>query len=229
MTYVILNNMIKEKLRAEHIAILAGYGLGGIDFADISLFRYKRGEFVLQQGHPCPHILLVTEGKMKVFNTVPNGRTLLFCYYASSGIIGEVEFAVDSDEAASSVQAVTDVSCIGVPRARYSSELKSNIAFMNAVSVELAQKLFKSSKNSALTILHPLDVRLCAYIALVNTDGFFREKLTETAEVLGTSYRHLLRTLDSLCHKGVLQKTPQGYAVSDEDALRRIGGDCYLQ
>jgi CRP/FNR family putative post-exponential-phase nitrogen-starvation transcriptional regulator len=220
--------MEKEKLSEQHMAALAEYGLA-TDVSDISLFRYKSDEFILQQGYPCPYILILLEGRMKVFNTVLSGRTLLSCYYATSGILGEVEFASDAHAAASSVQAVTDVSCIAIPIARYKNELKGNITFMNAVSAALAQKLFLSSRNSAAAILHPLDARLCAYIAMTNTGGCFREKLTELAEILGTSYRHLLRTLNGLCLRGVLEKTPQGYLIRDEAELGRISGDCYLK
>lgn len=220
--------MVKEKLMPEHIAVLARYGLGNIDVSDICVFRYNSGEFILRQGYPCPYLLLVLEGRMKVLSTVPSGRTLLNCYQTSSGIIGEVEFSADSDSAASSVQAVTPVACIGIPRARFGDELKSNVTLLRAVNTELAQKLYRSSKNSAATILHPLDERLCAYIAMTNTGGCYREKLTDTAEILGTSYRHLLRTLGKLCAKGVLEKTPQGYIIRDEAELRRIGKDCYI-
>lgn len=221
--------MVKERLRTEHKSVLAGYGLERTDAADIFLVRYKSSEFIFRQGYPCPDILLVLEGRMKVFNTAPNGRTLLFCCDTSSGIVGEVEFSAGMKEAASSVQALTDVSCVAIPRSRYQGELRSNIIFMNAVSAALAQKLFRSSNNSAAMILHPLHVRLCAYIAITNTDGCFREKLTETAEILGTSYRHLLRTLERLCGSGVLEKTPRGYLIKDEASLKRTGGDCYLK
>lgn len=216
--------MIKEKLSAEYASILAKYGLEDLSSADIHILRYKSGEFILQQGYPCPYVLLVLEGKMKVFNTVQSGRTLLFCYTATSGILGEVEFAANIDTAASSVQAVTDVSFIGIPRARYKNELKNNIAFMNVLSAALAQKLFRSSKNSVAAILHPLDARLCAYITMTKEGGYFNGKLTETAEMLGSSYRHLLRTIDNLCKKGVLEKSPKGYFIKDEAALKRIGG-----
>lgn len=221
--------MVKERLKAQHIDVLAEYGLESIDRAEIFLFRYKSGEFILRQGYPCPYVLLVLEGKMKIFNAAPNGRTLLFCYNAASGIIGEVEFAADCDAAASSVQAITDAACIGIPRERYRNELKGNIAFMNAVSAALAQKLFRSSKNNAAMMLHPLAARLCAYISMTNEDGCFKEKLTDVAQMLGTSYRHLLRTIHDLCVKGVLEKTPQGYFISDAAALLHISDDCYME
>jgi CRP-like cAMP-binding protein len=220
--------MIKERLKPEHMPVLSQYGLEGAYAADMYVHHYKANEFIIRQGYPCPYVLLVLEGKLKVFNTVPNGRTLLFCYDTTGGMIGEVEFASDSVDAASSVQALTDVLCIGIPRARYKSELKSSITFMNALSEALAQKLFRSSKNSAAAILQPLAARLCAYICISSADGCFSEKLTDVAALLGTSYRHLLRTLSGLCAQGVLEKTPRGYFVSDEATLARISGDCYL-
>ncbi|MEG2718091.1 MAG: helix-turn-helix domain-containing protein, partial [Clostridia bacterium] len=73
----------------------------------------------------------------------------------------------------------------------------------------------------------PLQARLCSYIRIVCANGFFHEKLTELAELLGTSYRHLLRTLDALCAQGVLSREENGFRVMDEEALQRLGGDAY--
>lgn len=217
--------MKREPLKREHIAVLDVYGLGGVDHSPIYLSVFAGGEFILRQGYTCPYVYIVLDGKMKVFLTVPDGRTLLVSYYASNVILGEVELALDNDTAASSVQAITEVSCICIPRDRYQAEMKDSIPFINAVSAELAQKLFCSNRNSASTILHSLETRLCAYIANTNINGYFKETLTEVAEILGTSYRHLLRTLEKLCRKGVLEKTHRGYLIRDMDILKHSGGE----
>lgn len=220
--------MKKEKLQTGHYDTLAQYGLKDLDDSEMVLLRYKSEEFIIQQGYACPYLLIILEGRMKVFNTAQNGRTLLFCFNTTTGIMGEVEFATNLETAASSVQAITDVTCIGIPRTRYQKELKSNAVFMNAVSTALAHKMFRSNNNSAINILQTLDVRLCAYIAMTSINGCYKEKLTETAELLGASYRHLLRTLDNLCRQGLLQKTKSGYLIEDEAALKQKGGDYYL-
>ena len=217
--------MKKELLKSEQIALLDTYGLGGVDRSHIALSLFAGGEFILRQDYACPYVYIVLNGKMKVFLTVRSGRTLLVSYYASNVILGEVELALNNDTAATSVQAITEVSCICIPREFYQEEMKNSIPFMNAVSAELAQKLFYSNRNSASTILHSLETRLCAYIANTNSEGYFREKLTEIAEVLGTSYRHLLRTLENLCRGGVLKKTPRGYLIKDMAELKHRGGD----
>lgn len=221
--------MTKQKLQPEHRKEMAKYGLSDMDDESISVLCFKKHEYLLQQGCPGEYLLLVLSGRMKVFIMSPNGKTLLFCFYTGQGILGEAEFATGAKTAAMSVQAITDVTCIGIPRGRYQEALSQNIVFMNAVSSALAGKLFRCTRNSAVTILYSLESRLCAYIAMTNDNGFFNEKLTEISEVLGTSYRHLLRTLDGLCKQGVLRKDGKSYFVADFEALKQKGEDYYLE
>jgi CRP/FNR family putative post-exponential-phase nitrogen-starvation transcriptional regulator len=221
--------MIKEKLEPEHRTALKEYGLADISVDDLAVLQYRKNEYMLRQGYACDHVLLVLSGRMKVFITSSNGKTLLFCFYSTEGILGEAEFATGESVAAMSVQALTDVTCIGIPRDHYQAYLKQNIAFMNAVNSALAYKLFRRTRNSAVTILYSLESRLCAYIAITSENGCFSEKLTEVSEILGTSYRHLLRTLDSLCAQGILQKGVKCYHVCDPAALNQKGEDYYLE
>ena len=216
--------MIKEGLRPEHHSVLAEYGLADIDPDGLSLLRFRKNEYLLRQGYTSEYVLLLISGRMKVFITSPAGKTLLFCFYTGTGILGEAEFATGKSTASSSVQAITEVTCIGIPRKRYQRYLQENVAFMNAVSSALALKLFRCSVNSAATILHSLEPRLCAYIAMTHENGCFTEKLTEVSEVLGTSYRHLLRTLYGLCNEGVLEKAAKGYVIKSPAALKQKGG-----
>ncbi len=221
--------MLKQKLKPDDMKVLDEYGLADMNLDEVAVLHFRKNEYMLRQGYASESILLVLSGKMKVFIMSPNGKTLLFCFYTKRGILGEAEFATGAETAAMSVQAITDVYCIGIPRDRYHDYLTRNIAFMNAVSAALASKLFRCTRNSAVTILYSLESRLCAYIAMMSDNGCFNEKLTEISEALGTSYRHLLRTLDSLCRQGVLRKAGKGYHVEDREALERIGDDYYLE
>lgn len=57
----------------------------------------------------------------------------------------------------------------------------------------------------------------------VNESLYFNENLTHLSELLGTSYRHLLRTLNDLCKQGVINKEEEGYRVADKERLNQIG------
>ena len=219
--------MIKRKINSSHTEILKSYGLVSLDASDIFLAGYKSGEYILRQGYEVEHLLFITQGRMKVFVSAPNGKSLFLCSY-KSGVVGDVELMTGDKMAASSVQAITDVWCIAIPVSLYRSRLKSNNAFMNKMAEGIALKLCQSSKNNAVNILNSLESRLCSYIAIASADGYFSESKTVLSEILGTSYRHLLRTLNKLCGEGVLCKEGKGYRVLDEKALISIGEDYYM-
>ena len=55
----------------------------------------------------------------------------------------------------------------------------------------------------------------------------FNEKLTELAELLGTSYRHLLRTINALINKGVISKENGYYKILDQKLLKTLSVGVY--
>ena len=219
--------MIKRKINNTHIKILKSYGLENLDTGDIFLAGYKGGEYILRQGYDVEYLLFIVEGRTKVFVTAPNGKSLFLCSY-KSGVVGDVELMTGDSLAASSVQAITDVWCIAIPVSLYRVKLKNNNIFMNKMAESIAVKLCQSSKNNAVNILNSLESRLCSYIAITSVDGYFEESKTVLSEILGTSYRHLLRTLNKLCTQGVLEKRGKGYSILDEKALTATGEDYYM-
>ncbi|PFD89043.1 hypothetical protein CN288_28095, partial [Bacillus sp. AFS023182] len=55
----------------------------------------------------------------------------------------------------------------------------------------------------------------------------FNGNLTETSELLGTSYRHLLRTLNTLCDKSVIRKNNGYFEVINIGLLKQLAADVY--
>ncbi|OYO76234.1 hypothetical protein CG709_15530, partial [Lachnotalea glycerini] len=51
----------------------------------------------------------------------------------------------------------------------------------------------------------------------------FSENLTALSELLGTSYRHLLRTLRNFCDNGYLLKEKGYYKIIAPNQLRALG------
>ena len=214
--------MNNGKFTLAHKKYLSDFGLDDIDMDGLLLQNYGKGEFLCEQGYPLSNLLIVVKGRIKVCSMASNGKTLLFCCNDPGTILGEVELMTHA-AASSSVRALTEVQCIVIPHERYRDYLFSNIRFMNCICRAMAEIVTETSTNGASNILYSFEARLCAHIAMAQENGHFDEKLTELAEYLGTSYRHLLRTLDILCKKGVIEKTQNGYAVKDDLKLRTIG------
>lgn len=205
---------------------LQKYGLSDFDAQGVKVLKFKKGEHLCQEGFPMDYFLFMMEGKAKAYTNLSNGKSLLLCFYANAGVLGEVELMTDGI-CTTNVQALSDVTCMAIPMREYRDNLRNNISFMNLVASHLAKKLDRSAKNGAINILLPLEARLCSYIIMISEDGLFKENLTGVAELLGTSYRHLLRTIDGLRKEHVLEKIPGGYKIADRTELQRRAQDFY--
>jgi hypothetical protein len=73
-----------------------------------------------------------------------------------------------------------------------------------------------------------LEERLASYVMNISENNVFCENLTLLAELLGTSYRHLLRTLKSFCDKGYLKKENGVYKIIAPNQLSELGADIYM-
>lgn len=221
--------MKKEPLKEEHIRRLASYYITDIDLRDSVMLRFRPGETILREGMPMEYLLFAVSGKAKVCSATTNGKDLLLCYYISEGIIGDIELMTDTHIASTTMNAITEFLCIGLPYAKYADVLKANLSFVNRVGRELSIKLLRDSKNRAITALHSGEERLCAYILLTAQDSVFSETLTDVARSIGVSYRHMLRILRRLCSEGVMVKEIDGYRIVDRTELIRRAQDFYVK
>lgn len=200
----------------------------------MNLFLFKSGEYLCKENEELSHIFFFVEGKAKVYITLSNGKSLLLCFYQDFMILGDVEL-VGKKIASTNVQAIEDVYCIGIFLDRARAHLLKDSKFLKIICNSLGEKLIRSYNNSSINLLYPLKNRLASYILAAGKprdceEGRriqFQGNLTEIAELLGTSYRHLLRTLNDLTSIGILRKKNACFEVIDLDQLKELAGDLY--
>ena len=170
----------------------------------------------------------------KVFKTLPNGRNLLLAFYKPFRIIGDIEI-IKSQAATGTIQALSTCYCLAIPMEKARLELIKDNRFLKFICESLAGKLEAVSMNSSINQLYPLENRLASYIneSIIYNENEenlyidFDENLVNIAELLGSSYRHLLRTFNILCKKGVLEKEDGKYKVINKLLLKDLAGDLY--
>lgn len=203
------------------------FGYTALEKYDPLIHVYEPGEFVCQESKTVTHLLLVLQGNAKVLNSLENGKQLLCCFYEPGSFMGDIELLMEEFDAVSSVQAITTFICLAIPITQNKKTIYEDLKFMQQISKGVAGKFKRTTKNFTHIILYPLEVRLCSYIDTCVKDDLFSEKLTEVSEVLGTSYRHLLRSLNSLIEDGILQKEKQGYRIINRKELSARSKDYY--
>ncbi|HHT7237287.1 MULTISPECIES: cyclic nucleotide-binding domain-containing protein [Bacillus cereus group] len=199
----------------------------------MELIFFKKNEFICRENEEIDYLYFFVEGKAKAFNTLSNGKSVLLCFYDSLQLLGDVEL-IHSQKISSNVQVMVDSYCVGLPLGKVRNQLFHDATFLKCICGSLAQKLHRLSKNSTINLLYPLENRLASYMLAAGERAeqydnriVFNGNLTETAELLGTSYRHLLRTLNSFCDKEVIKKNSGCFEVMNIEVLRELAADVY--
>lgn len=197
---------------------------------EMKLLLFKKNEFLCKEGEPLEYLLFLTDGKAKSFISLENGRNLLICFYEDFEVMGDVEL-LSSQNASGSMQAVEDSYCIGIPMSFINPGLMDDSRFLRFVCKSLGNKLHRGSHNSSINLLYPFESRLAGYILKTSekTERInFEGNLTEIAELLATSYRHLLRVLDKFCEMKYLRKDRGFYEVINYDELKKLSAEVYI-
>lgn len=200
----------------------------------MELLLFKKNEHICRESEDINYLFFFVKGKAKVYTTLSNGKSLLLCFYQDFKILGDLEI-INPQNASSSVQVIEDAYCIGISLENARTYLLNDVKFLRFMCNSLGEKLNRCSKNSSINLLYSLQNRLASYILATGerTDSNgeiiieFNENLTEISELLGTSYRHLLRTLNILCSKGVIIRKHNYFQVTDEINLRKLAADLY--
>lgn len=200
----------------------------------MELFLFTKNEYICKIDESLDYLFFFVEGKAKIYSTLSNGKSLLLCFYTPFKVLGEAEF-LHYETANSNVQIIEDAYCIGISFENIRKLAMNDSKFLRFACDNLGQKLIRLSKYSSINLLYPLENRLASYILAYTSksinDGVnlvvFEGNLSEVAELLGTSYRHLLRTLNSLCTQKLIKKNMQSYEILNLGKLKKLAGDLY--
>lgn len=214
-------------------------------FSDFSFFyqymrlvRFSRNDMIYSDKQTLDYIYFFISGKLKVCSNLSNGKSLLLCFFEDFEILGDLEL-FKLTPVNNTIKVVKESYCIAIPinNETIKKALLSDVQFLNFLSLSLANKLYKISEISSLNILCALEIRLATYILSLSEKHIdknatynlvFSENLTETAELLGTSYRHLLRTMQHFVKIGLLEKQEDHYLIKDIDQLKALSSDSLL-
>lgn len=200
---------------------LLDFGIDGIDRRGLSLISYDKGDVICRENHLIGSFLICVSGHGRSYVNERNGKSLILNIFKKGYVIGDYELIMNF-ATMTTVIADSDLICISIPLNTYRDVLLNNNLFLRKVSKILANKLYASLQHSAASRLMPLEYRLCIHLLKVCNHGIFNARLSDTSDMLGTSYRHLLRTISVLVSMGILTKSSLGYLVDIPKLKRHI-------
>ena len=121
------------------------------------------------------------------------------------------------------VKALCDCVCIAVSLRLYRQTLMNDLRFLQHVCYTLACRM--NNEGQICALVEPLEMRLAKFILQYSIDNIFTFQLNDCADILNTSYRHLLRVLKKFCSDQILSKTRNGYLIMNRSLLLQSAGE----
>lgn len=186
----------------------------------LELFSLNKGDFLINEGECSDYLYFLVSGKLKVFSHSTSGKIMSLNLFNSFEIIGETGSLWNNPPTAS-VQASSKAYCIGISM-KHRDILLNDVIFLRYICKNLGERLSYMNNITCINLYEPLENRLASFILKTEENGIFSYNLTECAELLCASYRHLLRVINLFCSTNKLIKEGKSYKILDRDYLESI-------
>ena len=220
-------NLLMHYIEKYNLEIIGDLGIK----SQLELVEFDKDEYIYQMTEPVDYFYFFVEGKAKVYTMMENGKRLLLRFYRPLMVIGDLEFANNGvNHASTNIKTLSKVYCVRVPMNILRKKYSDDAQFIKFINQSLAEKLESLSISSSINLLYPLENRLASYLMYLYSGQeaeIIIDQLGDIAELLGTSYRHLLRIFKLFSNRGFIQRQRNKIIVIDEDSLQKLAGNLY--
>jgi CRP-like cAMP-binding protein len=198
----------------------------------LQLVEFEKDEYIYEMSESVDYFYFFVKGKAKVYTMMENGKRLLLRFYRPLMVIGDLEFANnDMNHASTNIKTLSKVHCIRVSMAILRKKYSDDAQFIKFINHSLAEKLESLSISSSINLLYPLENRLASYLMYLYSGPEEKvvliDQLADIAELLGTSYRHLLRIFKLFSNREFITRERNKITIIDEDSLQKLAGNLY--
>lgn len=194
----------------------------------LSLYTFDPGEHICSQGESAQILYVLVSGKIKIYTTSVEGKTLILSFKTPPEVIGDIEY-IRGIDIINTVEAVSSVQMIGIHHRylhKFGNDHPPLLQFLLDI---ITRKFFIKSSSLSFNLLHPVEVRLASYLLSVSFEessdpGKFNISVRDAASLIGTSYRHLNRVILKFCKDGLIERNQGFIHVKDREGLRALAG-----
>ena len=190
------------------------------EFLEVHVF--EKGEYICEELMPPERLYFLVKGKVKLYMIHLDGNVSLAQYYEAGDILGELEFLGIRTQS-QSIQAVEPSVCLALSFQEHGSLILSDAVFLRNLSKLIAEKMLRGVSKLVATQTYPLENRVAAYLLEkeeeVGRGNWIRVSLTDLAQYLGASSRHLFRVIKHFDEAGWIERERGRMWISNHRAL----------
>lgn len=183
---------------------------------------YKKGEYICDELMAPERLYFLVKGRVKLYMIHQDGNISLAQYYEAGDILGELEF-LGIRTRSQSIQAVEESVCLALSFKEYGELILSDPVFLRNLSRQIAEKMLRIVGKLVATQTYPLENRMAACLLEKEVEavgeGWIKVSLTDLAQYLGASYRHLSRVIKHFDEEGWIERDRGRIRIRSHEAL----------
>ncbi|STO09244.1 Crp/Fnr family transcriptional regulator [Exiguobacterium aurantiacum] len=195
---------------------------------DLTLVRYAPGATICTQGDAAHALRFLVNGKIRVSHTSAAGKRLVLSFKQPLDLIGDIEY-VQRTPYLNTVEAVTTGEMLVISFEALACHATEDVIWLNYLLAEITRKFERKSQSMSFNLFYPIDVRLASYLLSMTPEtttlGSTVDELTDIADLIGTSYRHVNRTLKRFVEDGLIERDRRSITVVDRNRLIDVAGE----
>ena len=202
----------------------------------MKLYKFHKGEHICSNGDKLDHLYFLVRGKLKIYTTLENGRSILLRFYKPLSIVGDIEL-LSSYKVKFNVESVGESYLLALSFDDIKKHAYNDPIFLRFIIKHLSHKLYTNSNSNTINILYPVENRLASYLLSISSDennSFHIEEiktsnLAEIAELLGTSYRHINRVINKFASENIIIRDKGSFVIKNIDKLKELSCDNFYE
>ena len=208
---VLDNAALKDKLMDQFHIKGCFESMTGLSF---ELVNFGENEFMIKEGEQPDSIYFILVGTVKLYAC--SKKRDFGVVFMNKGLVGDAEFVTGS-VATRSAQVEGDVLCMRLSTRNCRHRLMSDRTFLRYLAQQLAEKLTLTETSTDASVHMRTEDKLYDYLKLSSEDGRVSESLGDISQIMGVSYRHLIRMMNTLVDEGKLRhgKRKGAYFIAD--------------
>lgn len=211
------------KLKKEHIAAAGLEAIFPDDILNsIDLCIFEPNEYICHAGDQIEFFHIIINGRCKVIPSSEAGKEILLSYLEPISFCGDIEL-FNGCQALHCVKAAGKVVTIAIRRKVFFSEMMNRTPFLKMLCKYFAAKIYMSSQKHSSNMLYPIKNRLNSILlkaADEQKSNVIYIKISEAAQQLGVSTRHVRRVLSSYEERNIVQRCNNKLVLLDIETLK---------
>jgi CRP/FNR family transcriptional regulator len=192
---------------------------------------YPRGVTIFREGDPSEWLLLIVQGRVKVFKSTATGKDVILEIFGPGDPFGAVA-VIESRPFPASAVALEDTSCVLIPRTslfvlleQHPSLVRGLLAGLTLRLIDLTNRIAELTGGRVEPRFARLFLKLADDLGRPADSGIFVAlplSRQELADMTGTTIETCIRIMSRWNKEGIVLTGRDGFTVADKPSLETI-------